>query len=250
MSAWWDSDARHVLQHVKVPTLVVHRRDYHFVPMAQGCWLADRLPDARFVDLPGGGSIIGEGVDENADHIEHFVTGSPNRALRDREELAILFTDIVGSTGNVVRAGDSRWHQVLDVHDGVSRRAVRTHDGRLIKTTGDGILATFRSAGDALSCARLIAAEVSDLSLQLRAAIHTGEVELRDEDIGGLNVHVAARLLSTAGANEVSLTRAAARAIAEESELLGVTELKGVPGAWEVLRLNLAVSRTGDDKRG
>jgi class 3 adenylate cyclase len=178
-------------------------------------------------------------VDENADHIEEFVTGRSERDLRDREYVAVLFTDIVNSTAHLVEAGDKRWRDILDTHDRLAHQCVRAHHGRVVKSTGDGILAAFPSAGDALAAARALAEALAPLSLRIRAAIHVGEVELRgDGDIGGLNVHVAARLLATAGTGDIVLSEPAAGAVAEDTAYVGDAELKGVPGLWAVHTAN------------
>ena len=123
--------------------------------------------------------VIGENVDESVDHIEEFVTGRSERALRDREHVAVLFTDIVDSTVHLVEAGDKLWRDILDTHDRLAHRRVRAHHGRVVKSTGDGVLAAFPSAEDALAAARALAEALSGLSLRIRAAIHVGEVELR-----------------------------------------------------------------------
>jgi len=153
----------------------------------------------------------------------------------DREYVAVLFTDIVDSTAHLVEAGDKRWRDILDTHDRLALRHVRAHRGRVVKNTGDGVLAAFPSAGDALAAARALAEALAPLSLRIRAAIHVGEVELRGHgDIGGLNVHVAARLLTTACPADIVLSEAAATDVAEDTTYVGDAELKGVPGLWAV----------------
>ena len=178
-------------------------------------------------------------VGEIVDHIEEPVPGRRQRALRDREFVAVLFTDIVDSTAHLVEAGDERWRDILDRHDRLAHRWVRAHQGRVVKSTGDGVLAAFPSAADALAAARALAEAVARLSLRIRAAIHVGEVELRgDGDIGGLNVHVAARLLATAGTGDIVLSEPAAGAVAEDTTYVGDAELRGVPGLWAVHTAN------------
>jgi class 3 adenylate cyclase len=179
--------------------------------------------------------VIGESIDATVDHTEEVVTGRSGRAVRDREYVAVLFTDIVDSTAHLVAAGDQRWREILDTHDRRAHQRVRDHHGRVVKSTGDGVLAAFPSADDALAAARGIAQALAPLSLRIRAAIHVGEVELRsDGDIGGLNVHVAARLLPMAGTGNIVLSEAAAEAVAEETAYVGDAELKGLPGLWPV----------------
>ena len=147
----------------------------------------------------------------------------------------MLFTDIVDSTVHLVAAGDRRWREILDLHDRLAHQRVRAHHGRVVKCIGDGVLAVFPSAEDALAAARLLAEDLTLLSLRVRAAIHVGEVEFRSGgDIGGLTVHVAARLLATADAGGIVLSEAAAGAIAEDTTYVGDLELRGVPGRWAV----------------
>jgi class 3 adenylate cyclase len=157
------------------------------------------------------------------------------RAVRDRAYVAVLFTDIVGSTAHLVEAGDERWQDILDAHDRLAQRCVRAHHGRVVKSTGDGILATLPAAGDALAAARALADALAPMSLRIRAAIHVGEVELRsDGDIGGLNVHVAARLLALDTKSDIVLSGPAAGAVPEDTLYFGDAELKGLPGRWAV----------------
>ena len=157
-------------------------------------------------------------------------------AAPDRAYVAVLFTDIVDSTSHLVAAGDRRWREILDMHDRLAHQRVRAHHGRVVKCIGDGVLAVLPSADDALAAARLLAEDLAVLSLRVRAAIHVGEVEVRgDGDIGGLNVHVAARLLGTAGPADIVLSEAAAGALSdEETTYIGDLELRGVPGRWPV----------------
>ena len=162
-------------------------------------------------------------------------------AWADRVHVAVLFTDIVDSTARLVEAGDRRWRDILDTHDRLAQRCVQVRRGRIVRSTGDGVLAAFPSAGDALAAARALGDALGPLSLQIRAAIHVGEVDLRsDGDIRGLNVHVAARLLATAGASDIVLSEPAAAAVSEPTSYTGDVELKGVPGLWGV---HLASSR-------
>jgi len=161
---------------------------------------------------------------------EHLEGAKPDRAY-----VAVLFTDIVDSTAHLVAAGDRRWREILDMHDRLAQQRVRAHHGRVVKGMGDGVLAVFPSAGDALVAARTLTEDLTLLSLRVRCAIHVGEVELRGGgDIGGLNVHVTARLLASARTGEIVLSGPAAAAIAEDTTYLGDLELKGVPGRWAV----------------
>ena len=158
-------------------------------------------------------------------------------AARRRATVAVLFTDIVDSTARLVEAGDAGWQDILDAHDHLALVQVRAHHGRVVKSTGDGVLAAFPCAGDAVDAARALGAALIPLSLRIRSAIHLGEVELRaDGDLGGLTVHVAARLLATSGVGEVVLSEPAAGALDEASTRIGEVQLKGVPGLWAVYR--------------
>lgn len=235
----FDIDVRAVLDAVHAPTLVLHRVGDPWIRIGHGRYLADHLPAARLVELPGDEDLFFVGdVDELLDEIEQFVTDAPPASTTDRMLLTLLFTDIVDSTATAAEIGDARWRLLLDDHDRASRLAVERHRGRIVKATGDGILATFDGPGRAVRCAQEIDGRVSALGIQVRAGVHTGEVEVRGDDVSGIAVAIASRVAGLAGGGEV-LTTAAVRDLVAGSGFRftsrGHHELKGVPGPWEVL---------------
>jgi class 3 adenylate cyclase len=230
-------DVRMVLPSIRVPTLVMHRADF-LLPVEQGRYLADHIPGAKFVTVPGMDSTIYTApTEEILAGIEEFLTGARPVADPDRVLAAVLFTDIVGSTPYAASLGDRRWKDLLRSHHTVARSVVEQHRGRLVKTTGDGVLATFDGPGRAIGCALALRDALRALGIEIRAGLHTGEVELMDDDIGGVGVHVAARVLDQAGPGEL-LTSAAVPLLVAGSgtdfEDRGEHELKGVPGTWRL----------------
>jgi class 3 adenylate cyclase len=230
-------DVRLVLPSIRVPTLVMHRADF-LLPVEQSRYLADHIPGAKFVTVPGADSVIYTApTAEILAGIEEFLTGARPIADPDRVLAAVLFTDIVGSTQHATSVGDSRWKDLLRSHHAMARTVVEQHRGRLVKTTGDGILATFDGPGRAIGCALTLREALRTLGIEIRAGLHTGEVELMDGDIGGVGVHVAARVLDQAGPGEL-LTSAAVPLLVAGSgtdfEDRGEHELKGVPGSWRL----------------
>jgi hypothetical protein len=187
-------DVRQVLSSVRVPTLVLHRKDVPYIVVDQGRHLAESIPGARFVSVAGADiTFFTEPNAQILDRIEEFVTGMAPSAGADRALAAILFTDIVGSTERAATLGDRRWRSLLESHDAIARTVIDQHGGRLVKLTGDGVLATFDGPGRAIRCAVAVRDALALLGITIRAGLHTGEVELRGNDIGGIGVHVAAR---------------------------------------------------------
>ncbi|HSE81066.1 MAG TPA: adenylate/guanylate cyclase domain-containing protein [Gaiellaceae bacterium] len=230
-----DADVRAVLPTIHVPTLIVHRTGDRRTDIRGARWMAEQIPGARFVELPGEDHLIWADPDPILDQVEEFVTGVPPAAVPDRVLLTVLFTDVVASTELLAELGDEAWRGLLDRHDETVRRYLQRYRGREIATTGDGFLAVFDGPARAVRCAQAIADAVVALGLEIRAGIHTGEVELRGEDIGGLAVHVAARIAALASAGEV-LTSATVRDLTSGSGIVfesrGESELRGVPGRW------------------
>ena len=237
-------DLRGMLSAIHVPTLVLHRTGDPDIPLEAGRDLAERIPGARFVALPGGDALPWAG-DQDAllDEVEAFVTGSRPSGGDDRALATVLFTDIVGSTEKAAELGDAPWKDLLAEHDVVVRRALAGHRGTEIDRTGDGFLVTFDGPARAVRCARDIAEEVGRLGIEIRAGCHTGEIELVDGGIRGIAVHIAARVMALAGPSEV-LVSSTVRDLVGGSGLSfeerGTHELKGVPGEW---RLFAAVPR-------
>jgi class 3 adenylate cyclase len=193
------------------------------------------------VELPGADlSIVWETPELVVDCVEEFLTGVRRAAEPSRVMATVLFTDIVGSTELAGRLGDRRWRGLLELHDELARQVVEEFGGQLVKTTGDGILATFDGPGRAIRCAAALSDEVAGIRIQLRAGLHTGEVELRDRDVGGIAVHIAARVMAAAGPGEI-LTSRTVRDLVVGSDITlndrGLQPLKGVEGSWQLFTL-------------
>ncbi len=186
------ADVRPLLPLLRTPTLILHRRENIPNRVHHGRYLAEHIPQAKFVELPGADDLYWVGDTETMlDEIEEFLTGVRSGPRTDRVLLTVLFTDIVGSTAQISRLGDRRWRELLDRQELATRRQLARFRGREIKTTGDGVLATFDGPARAVSCACAIRDASAQLGLEIRAGVHTGEVELRGDDIGGLAVHIA-----------------------------------------------------------
>lgn len=233
-------DVRDVLSAVRVPTLVLHRQA-DLVAAENGRFLASHIPGAKFVEYSDCGDHLifpGDQLSLCGD-IEEFVTGhreAPAPAV-DRVLATVLFTDIVDSTRRAVEMGDQQWRQALDEHDHEARRIVIQHRGKLIKSTGDGILATFDGPGRAVHCALAFQTTMNSFGLPIRAGIHTGEIELRNGDVGGIAVHAAARVMTKADRGEVIVSRVVTDLVAGVGlrfSARGTHELKGLPGSWDL----------------
>jgi class 3 adenylate cyclase len=239
LDLWTQIDSRAVLPSVRVPVLLLHRVGNAVTEIGHARYLAEALPEARLVELPGADEGIWAGdVQALGDEIQDFLTGVRSRPPSDRAFATVLFTDIVGSTEQAARLGDAGWRQVLDEHDRMAARLLRDSRGRLVKSTGDGVLAVFDGPGRAVRCACALRDEVGRLGVRLRAGLHSGEVELRGQDVGGLAVHIASRVEALAGADEVLVSRSTANLLAGEGFSFGDRgdhELKGVPGRWQLL---------------
>jgi pimeloyl-ACP methyl ester carboxylesterase len=231
-------DVRPILPTIRVPTLLIYRTDDRDVNVEEGRYIATRIPVSRFVELPGGDHFFWAGdTAPLLEEIEEFVTGHRAPSEPDRVLATILFTDVVGSTERLVAAGDTRWRSLLASHDSLVRSELERWRGRLVKGTGDGILATFDGPARAIRAAHGITQAAEGLGLGVRAGIHTGEVELLDRDVGGIAVHTAARVADAAGEGEVLVSRTVRDLIAGSGidlESKGEHHLKGVPGVWEL----------------
>jgi pimeloyl-ACP methyl ester carboxylesterase len=213
-----DIDVRHVLSTLHVPTLVLHRHGDRVVNWRASQWMADQIPGARRVELPGQDHVPWAGdTDSIVEEVRAFLTGTRVAAEPDRVLATVMFTDVVGSTGRAASLGDRRWKELLDAHDDAVRRELMAFRGREIKTTGDGFLATFDGPARGIRCARAIRSAATDLHIDVRVGLHTGEIELRGDDISGLAVHVR---------NDARLTRANVDRSPgrEEHRLLGARE--------------------------
>jgi class 3 adenylate cyclase len=234
----FEDDVRALLPSISVPTLVLHRQGNRYIHLGAGRYLAEHIPNAKLVVLPGDDHLFFVGdTDALVDEIEEFLTGVRSGAEGDVVLGAVLFTDIVASTEHQARVGPREWSRLTDHHDAMVRAALARHRGHEVKTTGDGFLATFDGTGRALRCAGDILAGAKDIGLEVRAGVHTGEVEVRGDDIAGLAVTIAKRVCDLAGAGEVLVSETV------RINMLGAGinfndrgdyELKGVPG---ILRL-------------
>jgi class 3 adenylate cyclase/pimeloyl-ACP methyl ester carboxylesterase len=237
----YGSDVRGVLPAIHVPTLVVHRAGAREISAAHGQYLAEHIPGARYVELPGIDNFIWAGDQEAIlDEIQAFVTGVRPAPTARRALATVLFTDIVDSTRRAVQLGDRGWRRLLDQHYIVTRRQLDRFDGHQVKTAGDGVLATFDRPARAVRCAAAIREAVGELGLGLRAGLHTGEIELQTDDIAGLAVHIGSRIAALAGAGEILVSSTVKDLVVGsglEFDDRGSRELKGVPGEWRVFAL-------------
>jgi class 3 adenylate cyclase len=244
LRALFEVDVRPLLPLIQAPTLVLHRRDFRLLPIEHGRYLAEHIPNARLVELPGSdGPLTWETPELILGHIEEFLTGVRASAPASRVLATVLFTDIVGSTERAAELGDRRWRELLQVHDDLGARLVEQWGGRVVKTTGDGLLATFDGPGRAIACAVALRDRLGDIDVQIRAGLHAGEVELRDDDVGGIAVHIAARIMAAAGPGEVLVSSTVRDLVAGSDHRLedrGTRQLKGVEGDWQLFAVPAA----------
>lgn len=233
-------DVRDVLASIAAPTLVIQNQGDRYVRPDHASFLVEKIPGARLFEVPGAdhSPTLSELSDDVADAIEEFVTGVVPARSSGRSLMTVAFTDIVDSTKLAAELGDRRWRALLETHESLARRHVEASRGELIKFTGDGLLATFDGPARAVQGVRAIGESLEHLGVHMRAGIHTGEVEKVGDDIGGLAVHIAARISALAGSGEI-LTSSTVRDLVAGSGLTfadrGEYELKGVPGKWRVL---------------
>lgn len=242
MSALWQMamavDVRDVLPAIACPTLVLHRRGDRAVSVHGARWMAGRIPGAKYVELGGHDHFPWVG-DEDAvlGEIQEFLTGVRGVMTPDRVLLTVLFTDIVGSTRRAAELGDDAWRRLLDRHHGLIRQHLQRFQGREVDTAGDGFLAVFDGPARAVRCAQAVTGAVRSLGLEIRAGLHTGEVELRGDDVAGLAVHIGARIAGRAGPGEVLTSRTVKDLVAGSGitfEERGTHELAGVPDTWQI----------------
>lgn len=232
-------DVRAVLPAIRVPTLVLHHTDDAIIPPANGKYIAEHIPDAKYIELPGRNQLhsVEPGWRASFNEIAEFITGERAEVADDRVLATVLFTDIVDSTRRAVEMGDRNWRALLDAHDAVVRTQLNRFRGREVNTSGDGFLAMFDGPQRAIRCAMAIHDAVQALGIEVRAGLHTGECEVRGDDIGGIAVHIGARVAALAGPNEV-LVSSTLRDLVIGSGLefveRGTHELKGVPGQWNL----------------
>jgi class 3 adenylate cyclase len=231
-------DVRDVLPTLRVPTLVLHRRGDRVVNRRAGKWMADQIPDARYVELPGNDHMpwVGD-LDGVIEEIREFLTGVRVAPEPDRVLATVMFTDVVSSTERTVALGDRRWKEVLDAHDEAVRHQLTAFRGREVNTTGDGFLATFDGPARAIRCGHAIADAARGLGVDVRVGLHTGEVEVRGDDIGGVAVHIGQRVSAHAEPCEILVSSTVKDLVAGsgiEFDDRGPHELKGVPGTWHL----------------
>ena len=231
-------DVRPILGSIRAPTLILHRTDYRFVNVEHGRYLAEHINGARLMELPGSDLwFFTPGAGHVPGMIEEFVTGVKPVPDRDRVLATVLFTDVVGSTEKVAALGDRPWNELLEAHDDLMRREVERFGGKLVGITGDEVLATFDGPGRAIRCARTAGDALRALGLDIRAGIHTGEIEARGDNVGGIAVHIGSRVMNEAVAGEVLCTRTVKDLVAGaglEFEDRGSRALKGLPDEWQL----------------
>jgi class 3 adenylate cyclase len=239
VQAEWDATGR--LSEVTAPTLILHRRGNTVLPLTSSRVWAQTLPNARLVELDGtGAAIYSDDVDPIADEIEAFLTGTRPLPRRDRALKTMVFTDIVDSTGRAAMLGDQAWRELLARHHRVLREHLARYGGKETNTAGDGFLATFDSPRLAVECATAVSDAIEAIGLKIRAGIHTGEVELTDDDVQGIAVHIGARVSALAGPGQVFVSSTVRELVVGSGldfEDRGTHVLKGVPGEWRVFEV-------------
>jgi class 3 adenylate cyclase len=233
------SDVRHVLPSVSASTLVLHRTGDPLIPVECGRYLAEHIDGAKYVEMPGRFHLSATGQDEEIlDEIEEFLTGQRHVPDTDRVLKTVLFTDIVGSTERAAQLKDRRWKELLDEHDALVRRELERFNGHEVNTTGDGFLAAFDGPARAIRCAQAIASRSHGIGVDVRAGLHSGECEVRGEDLAGMTVHIGSRVAARAAPGEVLVTSTVRDLVIGsgfEFAERGSHVLKGVPGEWQVL---------------
>lgn len=236
------TDVRHVLPTISVPTLVMHRRDDGFLDPRHSRYLAEHIPGARLVELEGSDTLFSIGDSESIlGEIEEFLTGTRHARQPERVLSTVLFTDIVGSTERAAEMGDARWRSLLERHDQVSRAEVGRNRGRVVKGTGDGVLATFDGPARAIHAADGIRRRTGELGIEVRAGLHTGECELIGDDVGGLAVHIGARVMGCAEGGEVLVSSTVKDLVAGSGIDFaehGERALKGLPDRWRLFAVD------------
>ena len=238
------SDARAILPAIRVPTLVVHVTDSPVMPIEFGRYIAENIEGAEIVELEGTDSApYWEHPDKLLSLMETFMTGTKAEPVSDRRLATVMFTDIVDSTRKAEALGDRSWRSLLDVHDETTSRLVGRNAGDVVKTTGDGVLATFDGPGRAIRCATDLQDELTRVQISLRTGIHAGEIEMRGTDVGGLAVHLASRVMSAADPGQI-LVSGTVRDLVVGSNIAfvdqGTHHLKGIEGGWQLYSVDPA----------
>jgi class 3 adenylate cyclase len=235
-----DIDVRRVLPTIRVPTLLLHKRGDRVVSIHGARWMAKQIPGARLIELPGMDHAVVDGGEDPApiyDEVEEFLTGVRPVAEPDRVLATVMFTDIVGSTSKAAEVGDHAWRSLLDEHERAVRAQLDRFRGNEVKTTGDGFLATFDGPARAIRCGLTITDAVRGVGLEARVGVHSGEIEMRGSDIGGIAVHIASRVGSLARPSEVLVSETVRGLVAGSGitfEERGEHKLRGVPDRWRL----------------
>ncbi len=243
LEALMEIDVREILPSVRVPTLLMHRAGDRAIPVQSSRFMAERIPNSKFVELKGVDHLwfVGD-VDAIFDEVEEFLTGTRrSAAVNDRMLATVMFTDIVDSTRKLTELGDHRWRELIIEHEALVRGELARFRGREVKTVGDGFLATFDGPARAVACADAIRARSHGLGITIRAGVHTGECELIGDDIAGVAVNIAARISALAGADEVLVSRTVTDLVYGSGirfEDRGPAELKGIPDSWQLYVAN------------
>jgi pimeloyl-ACP methyl ester carboxylesterase len=242
----WQIDIRRVLPTIRVPTLVLHRSHDQAVSIEEGRYIAERIPGAKFVALAGEDHLLWVGdTGPVLDEVEEFLTGARQSAKPDRVLATVLFTDIVNATVQTSKLGDRGWLDLLERHYTVLRRELARFRGREVDSAGDGVFATFDGPARAIECARAIVDGMQAVGVQIRAGLHTGECEVIGEKVGGIAVHIGARIMEHAQPNEILVSRTVVDLVAGSGipfKDRGMHHLKGVPGEWRLF----AADQRGD----
>ena len=240
----YDTDARSVLSAIRVPTLVLHRAGDPFSGPEHGRYLAEHIPGARYVELSGADHLLfAEDADRIVTEVREFVTGIRDETERERVLATVLFADIVDSTARAAALGDRRWRDVLDRYYAVVRLELARFRGRELDTAGDGVFASFDGPARAIRCGVALARAVRPLDLAVRVGLHTGECEVIGDKVGGIAVHIGARVAAQARADEVLVSSTVRDLVAGsgiEFDDRGVQALKGVPGEWRLFGVRRA----------
>ncbi len=238
------TDARAILPAIRVPTLVIHVSDNPLMPVEFGRYIADHIEGSEFIEQEGTDAApYWEHPDKIISIMESFMTGTKPEPVSDRRLATVMFTDIVDSTRKAKEMGDRSWRSLLDVHDEATRRLVGRNAGDVVKTTGDGVLATFDGPGRAIRCATDLGDELGKVKISLRTGIHAGEIEMRDHDVAGLAVHLASRVMSKAEPGQI-LVSSTVRDLVVGSDIgfseTGSYHLKGFEGNWQLYSVDRA----------